>query len=256
MTRIAITREVSPAIARCELTHLERVAIDLAAARAEHEAYERCLTALGCAVQRLPSDPELPDAVFVEDTAVVFEELAVITRPGAVSRRAEVPAVAEALAPYRRTAWIESPGTLDGGDVLRIGTRVLVGRSARSNAAGVAQLRAILDGYGYSVEEVGVDGCLHLKTAVTAVAADLLLANRQWVAAEALAGFDVVDVDPSEPFGANALRVGDAVVYSTAFPRTRERLEARGLRVEGVEAGELAKAEGGVTCCSLIFDVV
>ena len=256
--RVAITREVGPAIARCELTHLARVAIDVDAARAQHEAYERCLSALGCSVERLPGDPELPDAVFVEDAAVVLDEVAVIARPGAPSRRPEVSAVAAALARYRALRRIEAPGTLDGGDVLRVGRCVFVGSSGRTNAAGIAQLRLILGDYGYSVEEVPIDGCLHLKTAVTAVSDDLLLVNPEWVAADGLgvrAQAGVLEVDPAEPFGANALRVGDTIVYPAAFPRTRARLAARGLRVEPVEAGELAKAEGGVTCCSLIVDV-
>ena len=253
--RVAITREVSPAVARCELTHLERIPIDLDAARRQHRAYEECLASLGCTVRRLPGAPELPDSVFVEDAAVVLDEVAVIARPGAPSRRPEVPAVAAALERYRSLARIEAPGTLDGGDVLRVGREVLVGCSGRTNADGIAQLRAILDEYGYAVRAVPVHGCLHLKSAVTAVADDLLLANREWLFASDLPDLEVVDVHPEEPFAANALRVGDAVVYPAEFARTHERLAARGLRVHTVAAGELAKAEGGVTCCSLIFDV-
>ena len=254
MARVAITREVSPAIARCELTHLERVPIDLAAARAQHQAYEECLASLGCDVQRLPCAPDLPDSVFVEDAAVVLDEIAVIARPGAASRRPEVPAIAEALERYRPLVRVEAPGTLDGGDVLRVGRTVLVGCSGRTNAAGISQLRAILGAYDYEVLEVRVHGCLHLKSAVTAVTDGLLLANRRWLAAEDLPELAVLDVDPEEPFAANALRVGDALVYPAEFVRTRQRLEGRGLRVHAVPAGELAKAEGGVTCCSLLVD--
>jgi dimethylargininase len=252
--RVAITRDVSPAVARCELTHLERVPIDVVAARLQHRAYEACLASLGCTVERLPSAPELPDSVFVEDAAVVLDEVAVIARPGAPSRRLEVPAVAAALEQYRPVVRVEAPATLDGGDVLRVGRELLVGRSGRTNAAGIAQLRGMLGAYGYSVREVRVHGCLHLKSAVTAVADDLLLANRRWLSADDLPALDVLDVHPEEPFGANALRIGDAIVYAAELPRTRERLEARGLRVHTVPAGELAKAEGGVTCCSLVFD--
>jgi len=252
--RVAITREVSPAIARCELTHLERAPIDVAAARLQHRAYEECLASLGCSVRRIPCAPELPDCVFIEDAAVVVDEVAVIARPGAPSRRPEVPAVAAVLEQYRPVVRTEAPGTLDGGDVLRVGREVLVGCSGRTNAAGIAQLRGMLGGYGYAVREVRVHGCLHLKTAVTAVADDLLLVNRRWLSAEDLPALDLLDVHPEEPFGANALRIGDAIVYPAELPRTREQLEARGLRVHTVPAGELAKAEGGVTCCSLVFD--
>jgi dimethylargininase len=252
--RIAVTRDISPAIERCELTHLPRVAIDLAVARAQHAAYERCLSSLGCAVRRLAADPELPDCVFVEDVAVVFDELAVVTRPGAASRRAEVSPVAAALAEYRTLRAIEPPGTLDGGDVLVAGRRVFVGRTPRSDAAGVAQLRDALRPHGYEVRGVEVRGCLHLKTAVTAVADDLLLVDPRCVSTDAFDDLKFVEIDPAEPFAANALRVGESIVYPSAFPRTRERLERLGLDVRVVDASELAKAEGGVTCCSLIFE--
>jgi dimethylargininase len=253
--RIALTREVSPAIERCELTHVSRVAIDVEIARAQHRQYERCLEELGCMVQRLDADPDLPDSVFVEDVAVVFDELALITRPGAESRRPEAVAVAETLRRYRTIRRIEPPGTLDGGDVLQIGRRVFVGCSSRTNPAGIRQMRALLGAYGYTVQEVAVRGCLHLKTAATAVADDLLLVNHQWVPVGGgeFSGLDILDVHPAEPFGANALQVGECVIYPAACPRTRERLEQRGVRVCTLEMGELAKAEGGVTCCSLIF---
>ena len=250
---IALTREVSPAIERCELTHVPRVAINLEVARAQHREYERCLEELGCTVHRLDADPDLPDSVFVEDAAVVFDELALITRPGAESRRPETSAVAETLTRYRTIRHIEPPGTLDGGDVLRIGRRVFVGCSSRTNPAGIGQMRELLGPYGYTVQGVTVRGCLHLKTAVTAVADDLLLVNRQWVPVEEFSDLDVLDVHPAEPLGANALRVGERVIYPAAFPRTHQRLEQRGVRVRTLEVGELAKAEGGVTCCSLIF---
>ncbi len=251
---MAITREVSPGIGRCELTHLDRTPIDVGLARAQHRGYEACLAGLGCRVQTLPATPELPDSVFVEDTALVLDEVAAITRPGAASRRAETAPIAEALRPYRRLLTLEAPGTLDGGDVLRVGRRLYVGRSSRSNAAGVAQLCALLAPYGYSVQGVPVSGCLHLKSAVTQVAADTLLANRAWVDLGAFTGLEIIDVDPAEPYAANALRVGEALVYPAAFPRTRARLEGRGLAVHTVDVSELAKAEGAVTCCSLVFE--
>jgi dimethylargininase len=251
---IAITREVSPALERCELTHLARTPIDLDRARAQHDTYEQCLVEAVCPVERLTADGTMPDSVFVEDIAVVFDELALITRPGAASRRVETPAVAEALARYRPLRYIEWPGTVDGGDVLVAGQRVFVGRSSRTNADGIEQMRHILEPYGYTVEGAGVTGCLHLKSAVTAVGADLLLMNRAWTEADRFSGFAIVDVDPAEPYAANALCVGDLLIFPAAFPLTQRRLEARGLQVRTVDVSEFAKAEGGVTCCSLVFD--
>jgi len=161
--------------------------------------------------------------------------------------------VADALARFRTVVRIEAPGTLDGGDVLRVGRVLYVGVSGRTNAAGIAQLAERLRPFDYAVVSVAMSGCLHLKTAVTAVTDGTLLVNRSWVDPAAFTGFQLVDVDPAEPWGANVLRVGDALVYPAAFPRTRARLEALGLDVRLVEVDELAKAEGAVTCCSLIF---
>jgi dimethylargininase len=250
---LAFTREVSPAIGECELTHLARQPIDFELAARQHESYERCLTDLGCRVCRLPGGRELPDAVFIEDAAVVLDEVAVIARPGAVSRRSETAAVAEALRPLRPLVTIDAPGTLDGGDVLRVGRSVYVGLSSRSNAEGIRQLARDLEPFGYGVCTVRVSGALHLKSAVTEVAERTLLINGDWVRPEAFPGLDLIAVDPAEPFGGNALRIGGTVIYPSAFPRTRAALEARGIAVRAVDASELAKAEGGVTCCSLIL---
>jgi dimethylargininase len=249
---IAFTREVSPSITRCELTHLAREPIDLDRARAQHRAYEAALTSLGCTVRRLPETPDLPDAVFVQDAALVFDEVAVITRPGAESRRAETPTVAEALAAHRPLRFIEAPGTVDGGDVLSLGRSVFVGQTARTNADGVRQLGRILGPHGYTVMPVTPTGCLHLQTAVTPVADGVLLVNSAWIDPKVLGNVEVIEVDPAEPFAANALRVGDALVYPDCFPRTRARLEAGGFRVVPVDVSELAKAEAGVTCCCLL----
>ncbi|OFV82670.1 MAG: dimethylargininase [Acidobacteria bacterium RBG_13_68_16] len=249
----AITRKVSPAITRCELTHLQRQAIDVALATRQHEAYERCLAGLGCRVVSLPAASELPDSVFIEDTAVVLDQLAVVTRPGAASRRAETPSVAQVLAEYRPVAAIRAPGTLDGGDVLRVGRRVFVGLSARSSEDGIEQLRELLSPHGYGVEALPVTGCLHLKSAVTQVASEVVLLNPKWVNPAAFDRYKRIEVDPSEPYAANALLIGDAVLYPTAFPRTAARLDGAGIRLVAVDVSELAKAEGAITCCSLIL---
>lgn len=254
MTRLlALTRAVSPSLAACELTHLDRAPVDVATAAAQHAAYERLLESLGCAVRRVAPAPSHPDAVFIEDTAVALDEVAVVTRPGAASRRGEVEAVAEALAALRPLRRIEAPGTLDGGDVLVVGRRILVGRTGRSNDAGIAQLRAHVAPFGYTVEAVDVTGCLHLKTAVTALDDGTVLCNPAWVDPQAFAPLAVVAVDPAEPMAANVVRVGPALVHDAAHARTRARLEARGYAVHPVDASELAKAEGAVTCCSILL---
>lgn len=254
----AITRGVSPAFARCELTHLTREPIDVGLAERQHAAYEALLAELGCRIERLPIEPDLADSVFVEDAAVVVDELAVITRPGAPSRRGETATVAAALARHRPLAHIAAPATLDGGDVLRVGRRVFVGLSERSSREGVEQLAAALAPFGYEVNGVPLTGCLHLKTAVTEVADGVLVVNPDWLDATSFAGYELLAVHPREPFAANALLVADAeggstVVMPAAFPRTAERLAARGIQVRTVEVSEIAKAEGGVTCCSLLL---
>jgi dimethylargininase len=249
----AITRQISPAIDRCELTQRPRQPIDLALARAQHRRYEDVLRELGCHVESLPPEPDLPDSVFVEDVAVVFDELAVITHPGAESRRPETSSVARALEPYRELSWIRPPATLDGGDVLRLGKTVYVGLSLRTNARGLEQLRESVERHGYTVQGVPVGRCLHLKSAVTAVAGDKLLLNPAFIDARAFRSREIIEVDAREPYGANALLVGDQVVCSSSYPRTHERLLKRGLPVRLLDYSELNKAEGELTCCSLIF---
>src|SRR5262245_40466854 len=252
---VAVTREVSAALDRCELTHQERVPIDVGVAREQHAADERQLAEAGCAGRRLAAGPDMPDSVFVEDLAVVLGEVALVSRPGADSRRVETPAVAEILGSYRPIRRLEAPATADGGDVLVVGRRVFVGRSTRTNAAAAEQMRRMLDEHGYSVVSVEVRGCLHLKSAVTSLGEGALLMNRAWAPAEPFSSFAIVDVDPAEPQAANVLRVGDLIICPSAFPRTRRRIEALrlGARVRAVDVSELAKAEGGVTCCSLVF---
>lgn len=252
--RIAITRPISPSLADCQLSFVPRTPIDVGRARAQHREYCRALATAGCSIVELAPAPDMPDAVFVEDTAIVLDELAVMTRTGAESRRGEGATVAPALARFRRLGAIEAPGTLDGGDVLRIGRRVFVGESARSNAEGIAQLRALLRPHGYTVQGVATHDCLHLKSAVTVVADDTLLVQPAWIDPGMFADYRVISVDAGEEHAANALRIGDAVVYPDCFPRTQAKLEAAGIRVLAVDVSELQKAEGAVTCCSIVFD--
>jgi dimethylargininase len=251
---IAITRGVSSGMARCELAHLERETIDIATARSQHLRYEQALRDLGCRIETQPSAADLPDSVFVEDTAVVLDEIAVIARPGAESRRRETDVIRTALRPYRTLEELESPATLDGGDVLCVGRTVFVGVSRRTNRTGFDRIRALLEPRGYEVREVPVTRCLHLKSAVTRIGERKLLVNSTWLDSEYLRGYELVPVDPDEPFGANALLIGNTVICSSLYPRTRDRLVKDGVRIVELDVSELAKAEGGVTCCSIVFE--
>jgi len=251
---IAITRAVSPALAHCELSFIERQPIDLERAREQHRAYEMTLESLGARVISLPAEPELPDSMFVEDPAIVLDELAVIFPLGTASRRAEAESIARALAPYRKLKRVELPGTVEGGDVVRIGRELYVGLSRRTNAEGIRQLTAILAPHGYEVISVPVRGCLHLKSAVTYLGRRKLVGNRARIDTEAFSGYDWIDVAPEEPRATNALVIGDAVIFPTSFPRTRERIEKCGFRVIPLDISELQKAESGLTCSSLIFE--
>ena len=256
MPRLAITRAVSRAILHCELTHLDREPIDLVRAREQHAAYEAALEKLGCRVERLPEEPELADSVFVEDTAVVLDEIAVLTRPGAESRRPEVESIGRALSPYRRVERLSAPATLDGGDVLRLGKRIFVGLSSRSNRAGVEALAAHVAPFGYQVTGVELGACLHLKSAATSPAPGRVLFNPAWIDPRVLGDVEAIATHPDEPYAANGIDVGGVFLYPTAFPRTAEILARHGIRSSVVDVSELAKAEGAVTCCSLILDVV
>jgi dimethylargininase len=250
---VAIVRLPSDALARCELTHVAREPIDVARAREQHARYAAVLGDLGARVVALPPEPELPDAVFVEDVAVVLDEVAVMTIPGARSREPEVKTVAAALSGFRALAWLAPPATLDGGDVVRIERLLYIGRSSRTNFTGIAQLARHVAPLGYAVRPVQVSGCLHLKSACSYLGRGVLLANPDWIDPHAFAGLDVLAVDPVEPRAANTLCVGETVVMADGFPRTRARIEARGFAVRLVSLGELQKAEAGGSCMSLIF---
>jgi len=251
---IALTRPISLSLARCELTYQTRQPIDIDRARAQHLEYEQALRELGCRLVRLPEAPDLPDAVFVEDLALVLDEVAILTRPGVESRRPEGAAIEAELASHRTLERIEPPGTLEGGDILRLGRTIYVGRSGRSNAEGIRQLRDRAAPFGYRVDAVPMHGCLHLKSAVTDIAPDRLLVNPRWVDPAVFMGMGWTPVAEGEAHAANALRVGVKVIFPAGFPRTLEVLMREGVDVRPVDVSEVQKAEGAVTCCSLIFE--
>ena len=250
----AITRKVSSALANCELSFIPRQPIDLEKARAQHQAYEDLLDKLGARVVSLPEEPDLPDSMFVEDPAIVLDEIAVICPLGTETRRREAPSLAAALEKYRKLEYVKLPGLLEGGDVLRIGKRIFVGVTQRSNPEGIRQFAVIAGRFGHEVTAVPATGCLHLRSAVTYLGRNTLLANRAWFDELRFPGFEWVDVHSDEPHAGNALLLGDTVVFAESFPKTRETIEARGFKVASLDISELQKAESGLTCSSLLFE--
>ena len=252
---VCLTREISQRFTECEVTHLARESIDVDLARVQHRFYEDLLSDAGARVERLPALPDAPDGVFVEDTVVVLEELAVVTRPGAESRRSETESVVPALRVYREVEFIEPPGTIDGGDILRVGRTLYVGLSSRTNLQAMEQLESIVTRLGYRVEPIEVRGCLHLKSAVTLVSPDTLLVNRGWLASLPSGDLRTVDVDPDEPAAANALWIGDVVILPANHRATAQRLDQLGINTIPIDVSEIQKAEGGVTCCCVPIEV-
>jgi dimethylargininase len=286
MALIAITRPVSSSINMCELSFHARQPIDVARATAQHKAYQDCLAELGAEIVSLPAAPELPDAVFVEDAAVVVDEVAIIPIMGAPSRRPEARTLIDTLSRYRPIEFLVEPATLDGGDVLRVGREIFVGVSGRTNRDGISQLRELLEPHNYRVRPIEMRQCLHLKSACSYIGRNTMLINRSWVDADHFREFELIDVPEEEPSAANALLVKDVVVMPgisqspvpgfpshtqglggsrrkvwhpcqtlSDFPKTRALLVKRGFRVKTIDLSELQKAEAGATCGCLIFDV-
>jgi dimethylargininase len=250
----ALTRQVGSNFAACELTFLDRQPIDVAKAAEQQRAYEACLRELGAHVISLPADPQFPDGVFVEDPAIVLDEIAIITRPGAESRRGETASIAEALSPYRDLHFLREPATLEGGDVVRVGKTLYVGLSRRTNRAGIEQLEAFLKPFGYRVMAVEVQGCLHLKSGASWAGGDRILANRQWIDVNAFRDLKIIDVAGDEPSAADVLPIGTTLLVPASFVHTHEILRAAGIDVRPIDVSELQKAEAGVTCMSLLFE--
>ncbi len=256
----AFTRPVSPRIGECELTHLERRPISVDRAAQQHHSYERAIAEAGFEIIRLPELQDHADSVFVEDTAILLGEHAVITRPGAATRRGEADSTADSLAGHFQVHRMRR-GQLDGGDVLRIGRTLYVGQSRRTDCSGIVELATLAAPLGFDVVAVPHDQCLHLKTGATFAGHDdegrpTLLINPDWIDPAPFEGVNLLPSHPSEPFAANALRIGDRLLYPAAYPRTAERLRALGFDVEEIDVSELEKAEAGLTCMSLIAEPI
>ncbi len=252
MNGIALVRRPPRALALGERTFVPARPVDAEVALLQHDGYVRSLVELGLEVRALPELEEHPDGAFVEDAAVVLDEIAVIARQGAESRRGETASVAQALEPLRELVHLEEPCTLDGGDVLRVGDTLLVGQSTRTNHAALRRLAHVVLEHGLLVKAVEVEGCLHLKTAATWLGDDFLLANPAWMNMARMPRLDVIEVDPREPFAANALAIDGVVLFPSSFPRTAERIASRGFEVKPLDLSEFLKAEAGPTCLSLL----
>ena len=254
--RIAFTRAVSPKLPECELTHLDRVPIDAAKAIAQHDAYEAAFRDAGLEVIRLPDLPDHPDGTFVEDTALLLDGHAVILRPGVASRAAETQSTAAGLADYFELHRL-TDGHVDGGDVLRIGRKLYVGVSTRTDVRGVEALRAIVHDFGFDVVQARVDACLHLKSATTLAGPGssgppVLLFNPDCIDASQFDGVEPFAVDRDEEHASNVVRAGDHLIIPAGNPKAVSKLRERGFRIIEVDVSELQKAEAGVTCMSLI----
>ncbi len=248
---LAITRSISQSIGNCELSFLPRQSIDVSKAIEQHLSYKACLTQLGIQVVTLPAEPHLPDAVFVEDTAVIVDELAVITRMGAPTRRSEVNTVSEFLAKYRPLKYIIPPATIEGGDVIHVGRTLYIGISGRTNKPGVTMLRNILAPYDYRITAVPVNGCLHLSTGCSYIGHGIMLANTRWVDTSKMARLEVIETPEAEPWGANIVKMGEIILMPACFPHTRKLIEERGFEVMTLDISEFQKAEGGLSCLSI-----
>lgn len=250
----ALTRGVSSRINECELSFIDRHAIDVPRAVRQHRNYQELLKSLGVSVIEIPADDNCPDCCFLEDTAIVLDELAIICRPGSGPRRREVDAVVPNIREYRRDIFrIEAPATLEGGDVLRVGRTLFVGRTQRTNREGIAQLQKYVAPHGYDVKAVEVPGALHLKSVCTAVDDHTILGEPTRVDLAPLADFEVIEVPSDEWMGANILLVDQTVCMHSGFVQTNALLRERGYEVRAVDISEFLKAEAGLTCMSLIF---
>ncbi|MGH7552074.1 MAG: dimethylarginine dimethylaminohydrolase family protein [Longimicrobiales bacterium] len=250
----AIIRKPARTLDQCELTFLQRRPIDIDRARRQHADYAEALRDLGIDVITLPTRDEWPDSVFVEDAAIVLDEIAVITRPGVASRQQEGAGLLDALQPFRPIHVMREPSTLDGGDVVRLDRSLYVGLSSRSNTEGIEELRSVVNPFGYTVTPVALDGCLHLKSACVALGPDVLLADPTRVNTAPFHVDRILTVPSDERDVADALAIGDTVLIAAGYPATRGLLQDAGYNVRELDLSEFAKAEAGPTCLSLIFE--
>jgi len=249
-----LTHLPSPSLEQCELTFLNSEPINIKKALKEHEAYREMINSCGANVIVIDKNIDLPDSVFVEDPIIVFDEVAILTSMGVESRRKESATMEQVFLKYREIKRIELPSKIEGGDVLKIGKQIFVGKSTRTNAQGIRDLREILTPYGYEVIAVKVAGCLHLKTGCTALDDKTLLINPEWIDSKVFTGFRQIIVPREEPFGANILKINEIICMNEAFPKTIELVVSLGYKVKSTDITEFVKAEAGLTCMSVPFN--
>jgi dimethylargininase len=249
---LALTHSPSPQMAECLLTFVERTAIDQERVLRQHAAYCDALRDGGADVRVLDVNCAFPDCAFIEDTAVVLDEVALLARPATAVRRAETAGIEGELQKFRQIEHVFAPAILEGGDVLRVGQTLMVGLSSRTSLAGAAALDSVAGRYGYNVRTVPVRGCLHLKTACTALPDRRLVVNPEWLDVRALGGFELIPVPAGEPWGANVVCLGDRIIAAAEHVETADLIRNLGFDLCTVDLGEFAKAEGGATCLSLL----
>lgn len=249
----AVARKPCKNFARGLTTTVSTEPADYALMAKQHAAYLEALTAAGLEVIVLDPLPDYPDAHFVEDTAIVTPDVAVITNPGAPSRRGEEESIAAVLAEFRKIEHIQHPGTVDGGDVLQAGSRFFIGLSERTNKQGAEQLGRILQNYGYTSTLVPVGAGLHFKSSVNYVGGNTLLVTKHFARNEHLSGYAKIVAESSEEYAANTLLVNEHLLMPTGFPRTRRQLEPLGFKIIEIETSEVRKMDGGLTCMSIRF---
>jgi dimethylargininase len=227
--------------------------IDLEIAKMQHLKYCNTLSKLGINIIRLDTDDSLPDCCFTEDIIAIADDIAIITNPGIQSRVAETKALEKTLSVFKDVFRITSPGTIEGGDVLKIEKTIYIGISSRTNMEGIRQFTSILEPRGYWIKPVEIRNTLHLKSVCT------YLGNRRIILAEGyfdinvFSGFEKIIVPREEEYCANCLFVNNRVLIPKGFPKTKALIEAKGLIVSELEMSEFRKADGAVTCLSVIF---
>lgn len=249
----AITRGVSSNIGACELTYRSRENIDFVKAAVQLEQYCDLLRKWDVNLLTIPASDTYPDCCFVQDTAVILDEVCVVASMGAITRQGEVSEVERLVSPFRRVRRILPPATLDGGDLVQVGRRLFVGLSTRTNARGIVALERIVEPFGYTVVPVSVNGGLHLTTGCGVINDETVLLNPRWLDARAFRGLRQLHVSEEEPWAANTIRVEDSVCLEEKAPRTIDLVQPYVSTIDTLDISEFRKAEGSLSCLSLIF---
>lgn len=250
MSQHAVVREPGAQFTRCISSHPLHHTVNIARAQTQHTEYVSTLAELGLEVIRLPRDNTYPDSCFVEDTAVIHSGKALITRLAKKSRRGEEDAVEELLQQYLPVERIIAPGTLEGGDVIRLPTRIICGISQRTNRTGVDQMQTY---FGIPVDTISDPQLIHLKSHVTYLKNNIMLTTHSYIDHPALSDFKVLIIPENEQYAANTLTIDDTVLMPAGYPQTHQLIKDTGFEVITLNMSEIAKCDGALTCLSLLF---